>query len=77
MPGREPLLHRLAVVICFKKVMWWAEVDVKGFEYGQKALGMARGLEALEYPFSSSGPLVRVLSAVVQIAALSMFGVGQ
>jgi hypothetical protein len=52
-------------------------VDAEGLKDGQKALRMTGRLEALQYPLSPPGPLVRVLGAVVQVAALPMFGIGQ
>ena len=54
-----------------------AKVGVKGFKDGQEALSVARRLEALQCPFSPSGPLMRVLDPVVEVAALAMLGVGQ
>ena len=77
MPGREPLTHDLAVVGCFEKVARWAKVGVYRFEDRQKALGVSGRLETLQRPFSSPSPLVRVLSSVIKVTALTMFGVGQ
>ncbi len=50
---------------------------VEGLEDGQKALGVTGRLEALQHPFSSSGPLVRVLGPVIEVTTLAVFGVGQ
>ena len=52
-------------------------MGVDELEYGQEALSVTGRLEALQRPFSSPRPLVRVLCAVVQIAALTMLGMGQ
>jgi hypothetical protein len=52
-------------------------MGVDRFEDGQKALVMTGRFKALKRLFSSPSPLVRVLSTVVQIAALAVFSLGQ
>ncbi len=52
-------------------------MGVEGFEDGQEVLGMTRRLKALERPFSSPGPLMRTFGAVVQVATLTVLGLGQ
>ena len=69
-------MHNVTVVGCFEHVAGWAEVAVERFEDGQETLGVPRRLETLQYSLSSPGSLVRVLSTVVEVAALTVFGVG-
>jgi len=59
----------------FEQMAGRTEVVVKGLKDGQKALGVTGRLEVLQCPFSSSRSLVRVFGPVIQIAALTMFGV--
>jgi hypothetical protein len=53
----------------------WAEVPRDESVNGQETLCLAHRLESLHLPLSPSGRPMRVLSAVVQVAARSMLDV--
>jgi hypothetical protein len=72
LPDVESLSPNCAIRICSQQVAAWVEVAMDKRMRGKKALSQLPRFESLHLAFSTSCRTMRVLRAIVQIAALSM-----